>query len=117
VAIAILALSLSALMSSSSTGLRGVAAIDDQLQARLLAQSVMAEWSRDRTPPAERLEGRFDKFAWSLSITPFEEGGMPHRPSRPWNLHRLTVTVSWPPGRQIDLQTLRMLRAHEQPDR
>ena len=41
-AIVILALSLTALLSAHDTGVRGAAAIDDHLQARLLAQSLLA---------------------------------------------------------------------------
>ena len=58
IAIVILALSLSALLQLYSTGLRGIATIDDNLRARLLAQSVMAEVSYDRGLRPGRLQGR-----------------------------------------------------------
>ena len=109
IAITILALSLSALLSLYSTGLRGVASIDDHMRARLLAQSVMAELSYDRGLRPGRVQGHSDPFTWSLTVTPFEEAE-PSRQSTPWSLHHLAVTVSWPHGRQIELQTLRMLR-------
>ena len=110
IAIVILALSLSALLQLYSTGLRGIATIDDNLRARLLAQSVMAEVSYDRRLQPGRLQGRRDQFAWTLSITPFDDGEPAPQQPGPWTLHRLALTVSWPQGRRIELQTLRMLR-------
>ena len=81
IAIVILALSLSALLPLYGTGLRGVAHIDDHLRARLLAQSVMAEMSLRSAPATGPLQGRLDQFAWTLSVTPFDDGH--RRPSSP----------------------------------
>ena len=110
IAIVILALSLSALLQLYSTGLRGVANIDDHLRARLLAQSVMAEMSYDRRLRPGRLQGRADQFAWTLSVTPFDDGQPAPQQPGPWTLHRLALTVTWPQGRRIELQTLRLLQ-------
>ena len=110
IAITILALSLSALLSLYSTGLRGIAAIDGNMRARLLAQSVMAEMSHDRALRPGRVQGRSDQFTWTLTVAPYEVPE-PGRQPGPWALHHLAVTVSWPHGRQIELQTLRMLRS------
>jgi hypothetical protein len=109
-AIVILALSLSALLSAHDTGLRGVSAIDDHLRARLLAQSLLAEWSQYRVP-REPSQGRSGRFAWSASVAPFGgAGGSVQDGAEHWLLHELTVTVAWAPARQIRLNTLRLLR-------
>ena len=110
IAIVILALSLGALLQLYGTGLRGIATIDDNLRARLLAQSVMAEISYDRRLRPGRLQGRLDQFAWTLSVAPFDDGDPAPQLPGPWTLHRLALTVTWPQGRRIVLQTLRMLR-------
>ena len=107
-AIVILALALSALLSAHDTGLRGATTIDDHLQARLLAQSLLAQWSLERTPQPPS-QGRSGRFAWSVTIAPYA-GGTLHRQPGNWMLHELTVTVAWPPRRQVQLSTL---RAHE----
>jgi hypothetical protein len=109
-AIVILALSLSVLLSAHSAGLRGATAIDDHFRARLLAQSVLAQWSRVRTVPQGPASGQSDRFSWSVSIAPYAGtgGAQPDTPAD-WALHELTVTVAWPPGRQIRLTTLRLL--------
>ncbi len=109
-AIVILALSLSALLSAHDTGLRGASSIDDHLQARLLAQSLLAQRSLDRVVQASPSQGRSGRFAWSVSLVPYAgAGGTLHRQPGNWMLHELTVTVAWPPHRQIQLSTLRLL--------
>jgi general secretion pathway protein I len=110
VAIVILALALSVLLSAHSGGLRGAAALDEHLQARLLAQSLLAEWSRHRVPRPPS-QGQSGRFTWAVSVAPYAgPGGPPQAESAPWMLHQLTVTVAWPPGRRVELATLRLLR-------
>jgi general secretion pathway protein I len=108
IAIVILALSLSALLPSFSGGLRGATVIDDHMRARLLAQSVMAEFSQSRNPQPLARQGQYDKFAWRLTVTPYDADVVPQPV---WRLHRLVLTVAWAPGRQVELQTLRMMRS------
>ena len=108
IAIVILTMSLSALLPSFSGGLRGATAIDDHLRARLFAQSIMAEVSNNRDPQPVARQGEFDKFTWHLSVTPYDANVSPQPV---WRLYRLVLTVAWSPGRQIELQTLRMMRA------
>ena len=69
-AIVILALALSALLSAHDTGLRGATAIDGHLQARLLAQSLLAQRSVDRALQAPS-QGHSGRFAWTVSATPY----------------------------------------------
>jgi type II secretion system protein I len=109
-AIAILALALGALLSAHDTAVRGAGAIDDQLQARLLAQSLLAQYSQSRLrrPPSQ---GRSGRFAWSVSMAPLAKaGGEGSAGSADWRLHELTVTVAWTPRHQLRLTTLRLLR-------
>jgi prepilin-type N-terminal cleavage/methylation domain-containing protein len=108
-AIVILALALSVLLSAHDTGLRGATAIDDHLQARTLAQSLLAQWSLDRTPQAPS-QGRSGRFTWTVSVAPYTGAvGTLHQQPSGWMLHQLTVTVAWPPRRQIQLRTLRLM--------
>ena len=108
-AIVILALALSALLSAHDTGLRGTTAVDEHLQARLLAQSLLAQRSLDRVPQAPS-QGRSGRFAWSVSVAPYAgAGGSVNQQPGTWMLHELTVTVAWPPRRQVQLSTLRLM--------
>jgi general secretion pathway protein I len=112
VAIVILALSLGALLSAHDGGLRGATAIDEHLRARLLAQSLLAQWSQHRVIPQGPFQGRSGRLAWTVSIAPFTRaGGRLQQEPDHWMLHEVTVTVAWPPGRQIQLNTLRLLQA------
>jgi prepilin-type N-terminal cleavage/methylation domain-containing protein len=109
VAIVILALALSALFSAHDTGLRGATTVDAHLQARLLAQSLLAQWSQYRVLQGPS-QGRSGRFAWTVAVAPF--GGVgPRQGAGDWTLHELTVTVAWPGGHQVKLNTLRLLRA------
>jgi hypothetical protein len=108
IAIAILALSLSVLMPSHNAGLRALAAVDQHLQARLLAQSLLAELPHDRRLRAGTMEGNFDQFAWTLSISPLDSQQPRGASVGGWVLYRLALVVSWPRNRRIELQTLRM---------
>jgi general secretion pathway protein I len=115
-AIVILALSLSALLSAHDVGLRGVSAIDEHMRARLLAQSLLAEWSQDRLARAPS-EGRSGRFAWRVSMAPYGgaggggegDGRDSGRGAQPWVLHEVTVTVAWAPARRIGLTTLKLM--------
>src|SRR5262245_12717612 len=109
VAIVVLALSLSALLSTHNTALRGATAVDEHLQARLLAQSLLAQWSQSRRPQAPS-KGQNGRFGWAASSAPFAGTGAPPQQSGDWALHQVTVTVTWAANRQIRLSTLRLLR-------
>jgi prepilin-type N-terminal cleavage/methylation domain-containing protein len=111
IAITILALSLSVLLPSHSAGIRALAAVDEHLQARLLAQSILAEWSQDRVLRVGSIQGSFDKFAWTLTTAPLERKQPQNASAGGWELYRLALVVSWGRNRQIELQTLRMGRA------
>lgn len=108
IAIVILALSLSALLPSFSGGLRGATVIDDHMRARILAQSVMAEFSQSRNPQPLTRQGQYDKFIWQLTVAPYDADVVP-QPT--WRLHRFVITVAWAPGRHVELETLRMMRS------
>jgi len=108
-AIVILALALSALLPAHDTGLRGATAIDEHLQARLLAQSLLAQRSLQRSPEAPS-EGRSGRFAWTVTVAPYAgTGGTPSQQPDQWVLYELTVTVAWPLRRQVHLSTLRLM--------
>jgi general secretion pathway protein I len=110
-AIVILALSFTTLLSAFRTGLQGADAVDDHLRARLLAQSLLAEWTQHRSLQPGQFHGRADRFTWTISIAPFDDGAARSRqqPDR-WSLHKLTVAVAWPPRRRIEIDTLRLLQ-------
>ena len=110
-AIVILALSFTTLLSAFRTGLQGADAVDDHLRARLLAQSLLAEWTQYRNLQPGQFRGRADRFAWTISIAPFDDGAArsPQQSGR-WGLYKLTIAVAWPPRRHIEIDTLQLLQ-------
>jgi type II secretory pathway pseudopilin PulG len=108
-AIVVLALSLSVLLPAYSNGLRGAGSIDEHFRARLLAQSLLADWTRHRVVQ-EPARGRSGRFTWTVSATPFAGAGTAAQDPEDWVLHELTVTVAWPPARQVRLDTLQLMR-------
>jgi hypothetical protein len=55
-------------------------------------------------------QGRSGRFAWTVSVAPHTgAGGTLQQQPGHWMLHELTVTVAWPPRRQIQLSTLRLM--------
>jgi hypothetical protein len=84
--------------------------VDDHLQARLLAQSVIAEWTHDRALRPGTIQGGFDKFAWTLSIAPLADPQVEVSEAGAWSLYQLVLVVSWRRNRQIELRTVRMAR-------
>jgi general secretion pathway protein I len=108
-AIVILALALSALLSAHDSGLRGATTIDDHLKARLLAQSLLAQFSVQRVPQSPA-RGRNGRFTWTVAFTPYAgTGATLPQATGDWKLHELTVTVAWPLRRQVELRTLRLM--------
>jgi hypothetical protein len=96
-------------LPAHNTALRGAGAIDEHLQARLLAQSLIAQWTVSRVVSAPS-QGQNGRFAWAVAVTPLAEGGsMVKGEGGHWALHDLTVTVRWAPNRHIALTTLRLL--------
>ena len=85
--------------------------MDGHLQARLLAQSLLAQWSVDRALQAPS-QGRNGRFAWTVSATPYARAvAAEGQKAGQWMLYELTVTVAWPPARQVQLSTLRLMSA------
>lgn len=110
IAIVVLALSLSVLMPSHGASLRSIAAVDDHLRARFLAQSVLAEWSHDRALRPGTINGSHGKFAWTLSVAPMDDPPPPGSPVSVWTLYELVLRVYWPTNRQIELHTALSVR-------
>jgi prepilin-type N-terminal cleavage/methylation domain-containing protein len=108
IAIVVLALSLSVLMPSHSSGVRALAAVDEHLGARLLAQSLMAEWPQGRMVRSGTTQGSFNMFRWVQSVAPLEDVQPRGSQADGWVLYRVVLVVSWGKNRRIELQTLRL---------
>ena len=107
VALAILAISLAALMSVLATGLDRQRRVRNESEGLALAQSLMAE-AQAITPllPGDS-NGTFpDGFTWRREIAPY--GAAAERQAWSADAMRITVTVSWPNGSRM-LTSLRVV--------
>lgn len=107
VALAILALSFAALFEVYTGGLATVSATDGHLRARLLAQSLMAE-VRAGTPNPGALSGRNGDMTWTITTRPADGLSGDVGPQNPWRAFAVEVAVTWPPGRVVRLETVRL---------
>jgi prepilin-type N-terminal cleavage/methylation domain-containing protein len=133
VAMSILAVAMSSLYQAYGAGVRGLSAMDQHLQARLLAQSVLAEQTQSRKYVPGTVKGRQGPYAWTLTIerepdraagpAPVGAAPLPGRgeqqsgpPPGLWALYRLGLTVTWSSAfagagakaRSFQLDTLRI---------
>lgn len=99
------ALAIGLVLQLVSGMLRASHRLDDQLAARVLAQSLLTAARDDKQMSAGHKSGLDGKFAWRVDVTPAAL-----QPASAWRLYRLNVVVSW--GRQSDivLTTMRLVR-------
>jgi len=106
IALVILSLSLAALFEAYGDGLRAITAGNRHGEARLLAQSLLAEVD-DKVAPGNR-QGRSNGLAWRLEITP-ATGDLASKDAKAkWALYEVVATVRWSRGRRIKIRTLRL---------
>lgn len=107
VALSIMAMALGLLYQASTGALRGVADLDMEERANLLAQSIVE--ARDAVPAAGWSEsGSAASMAWRVSTAPYETTVARETPSAP-RLHEVRVMVEWDSRRgprRIELHTL-----------
>jgi general secretion pathway protein I len=101
VALAILAISLAALMSVLATGLDRQRQVRDETTALSLARSLMAQADSATSLPGGGTHGAFPNgFTWARHVAPYGSA----TDAQAWgaNAKEITITVSWANGaRQI----------------
>lgn len=108
IALVILVVALQALYQSFSSDLRASRIASQHEQARILAQSLLAEYASERIDKAGSCTGKFDKFSWRLSVNPAPEIHQAQTPNNRWLLYSVSVKVLWPPHRQLKLATFKL---------
>lgn len=97
VALTIMSMSLGLLYQASTGALRGVADLDQEQRASMLAQSLLE--SRDAVPPEGWKEaGRSANMDWRVSSALYPTAASRANPAVP-NLYQVEVTVDWPSRR------------------
>ena len=116
-AVAVLAITLSALFQSYSRSLRAVRVMDAFTDARILAESILEE---AMATPGKPLPGggRLGPFDWKLAVAPGitakTEPGITAKTEEkdpaPISLYFVSVEVAWPPSRSTALTSLKLVQ-------
>jgi len=108
-ALAILAIALTALFQSYSSGLGAVRIIDNYTSAGILAESIMAKAMASPGEPRPG-HGRTGKFTWRITTQPTGKAPQSNAKVKPFRLYTIAVQVSWSRNRTIELNTVRLAR-------
>lgn len=106
IALVILALSLAALFEAYSNGMRAIGAGNRHSEARLLAQSLLAEV--DDSVSVGKQRGQKDGLAWQLETKRATGDLAPGQDKAKWALFEVVATVRWSSGRRIIVRSLRL---------
>jgi prepilin-type N-terminal cleavage/methylation domain-containing protein len=107
-ALAILAIALVGLFDAHALGLRGATAADHHAEARMLAQSLLADAvgaNHERIVPRRGSQGR---YAWTIDAQPVRESWGQFKSDAGWRLHHVRVSVTWDADRRVQLDTFKM---------
>ena len=106
IALVILAFSLAALFEAYGDGLRAIGAGNRHGEARLLAQSVLADIEDDVRPGKQ--QGQQGNLSWQLEIKPATGELVTSDAKAKWALFEIITTIRWSPSRRIVVRTLRL---------
>jgi general secretion pathway protein I len=108
VALVILSFALTALYNSTGTSARAIRASGAHMEARLLAETMLAEVASLRAPKPGTTSGSYKQFRWHTNIAPAVGDWVPPTKDTPFVPYHVTVTVEWPVGRRFVLQTVHL---------
>lgn len=108
IALVILSFALTALYEASSTSLRAITSSWAHMKARTLAETMLAEQtSLPITRPATT-RGTYEQFEWEVDVAPGTGSWAELTTEHSWTLYLIRVTVRWPVGRSLVLETARL---------
>ncbi len=109
VAVAILALTLGAVMRVFSASLRGLAAAERHTVAALHAQSKLAEIGVEEPLAAGDASGAFERgYRWRSQVRDYSEPDLDTAAGSGMRAYEVTVSVTWEGGGEVTLSTLRL---------
>ena len=108
IALTILAISLTSLLQSHAGASRVAGTTQDYAYARLVGEKVMAETLGAGIAGPRQSTGQEGTFTWTLSVQPEKAAWAALSAQQNWMLYRVAVTVGWPGGRHVALETLKL---------
>jgi general secretion pathway protein I len=114
VALALVAVALTAIGSLVATTIRGTRSLDQHLSLAETARAIeTALPSRDMLP-AGSLTGEMAGHRWRIDVLPFRASFVDPRLPSPWVPQTVVITVRAPDGPVLQINTVRLQRRPEQ---
>jgi len=112
VALAVLAISLTAIGAVATTSARGTRSIEQHLALVETTRIVAATLPRgqDQEVPLDGLTGEILGHRWRVSLAPFVGSGIYQMPDSPWIPQTVVVRVRSPSGAVYGFETVRLQR-------
>ncbi len=108
VALTILAIALTSLLQSHAGASRVSGTTQDYAFARIVGEKVMAETLGAWNGGPHKSSGQDGTFTWEATIQPEKAPWAALSSEQKWMLYRVAVTVGWPGGRKVALETLKL---------
>ncbi len=112
VAMMVLSIGLASLYEAHTRALKAAGTSADYANARILAQGLLAEavsgWPKELTSKA----GQENGFYWTVKFQPATGPWASVQARKGWKLQQVSVTVAWPGGRQLELNSLKLGRSN-----
>jgi general secretion pathway protein I len=110
VALAVLAVSLTAIGAVATTSARGTRSIEQHLALVETTRIVAATLPRDREASLDGVAGEILGHRWRISLAPFVGSGIYQMPDSPWIPQTVVVRVRSPSGVVSGFETVRLQR-------
>lgn len=107
-ALAILSIALVGLFDAHALGLRGATAADHHAEARMLAQSLMAEAVGANHEMVVPQRGTAGRYTWTIEVEPVKESWAQLKSTAGWQLNHVRVSVTWDANRHVELDTFKL---------
>jgi len=108
IALIVMSIAFVSLYEASGASIRAISGSWSHMKARVLAETMMAEqMSLQVTKPAVT-RGTYEQFDWEVEVAPGSGPWSELTTENPWSLYLVRVTVRWPIGRSIVLETARI---------
>ncbi len=110
VALALLAISLTAIGAVATTSARGTRSLEEHLALLETTRIVAATLPRDDQAALDGLSGEILGHRWRISSAPFVGNGIYQAPDSPWIPQTVVVRVRSPSGAVYGFETVRLQR-------
>ncbi len=108
IAIAVVAISLTAIGALTGTTIRGVRSLEQHVVLVETARTVAATLPSRTQLATGEITGELYGSRWRVGISPFFSGAIAPAPDSPWIPETITIRVQSPSGAALSLETVRL---------